>query len=258
MEFGICSTINDAPAVGQTGWNFLEGAVAELLQPAAEDARWSPPAAPDLPIRAANMLVPKTLPVVGPDVNRAALHTHMSRLLRRARAIGIETIVFGSGGARRVPADGFDRNRAVDQITDFLRLSAPLAAEHNVMLVVEPLNRRECNIINSIGEAMQYVRAVDHPNVRCLLDTYHFWLEREPLAHLEQALPDIRHVHVADEHGRLAPGLGGQPTSDYQTIFGILKQGGYAGRISVECTPFDIGQSGAQVLDHLRRAWDCA
>ena len=47
-------------------------------------------------------------------------------------------------------------------------LAAPLAQAGGITLVVEPLNRQECNVINSVAEAMEYVTAADHPQVRCL------------------------------------------------------------------------------------------
>ena len=120
-------------------------------------------------------------------------------------AIDTGVIVFGSGGARNIP-DNFSRGEAWKQLIDFGKRAAALAAANGITIVVEPLNRSECNVINSIGEGARLVEAVDHPNFQLLLDSYHFWLEDDSLSELERRLPMIRHVHVADKIGRAYPG----------------------------------------------------
>jgi len=123
-----------------------------------------------------------------------------------------------------------------------------------VTIVIEPLNCGECNIINTVAEAMKYVAVVGHPNLRCLVDSFHFWLEDEPLENLREAVPAIAHVHVADKVGRTAPGESGQ--SDYRPFFRVLKDGGYDGLISVEAKDFDVAPSGRKVLEFLRKQWN--
>lgn len=252
MQFGICTNQSNASVAMQAGWDYLEENVQSLLK--GSEAVWSAPLI-QAPTPAANSMVPGGIPIVGPDVNHERLKCYMTHVLARADQIDLRTIVFGSGAARNVP-DGFDRNKAVDQITDFLHLIAPIAAAHNIMIVIEPLNKGECNIINTVAEAMTYVKRVNHPNIQCLVDSYHFWLEDEPLANLESAMPWIKHVHVADRDGRVAPGESG--TSDYKPFFKVIKQGGYDLRCSVECKGFDFEQHGTKVLDRLKADWSTA
>lgn len=259
MRFGICMPMDRSAKLRAAGWDYLEALVHQLLQGTTPDGQWkgrAEAAASALPIPAANQLLPATMKVTGPAVNSGQLQQYMRLVTRRASEIGIKTLVFGSGAARNVP-DGFDREEARRQIIDFVKMSATLCAEHDVVLVAEPLNRGECNIINSLAEAMQYVRAVDHPHFQCLLDSYHFWLEEEPLESLVDAMPWIRHVHVADKLGRSAPGESG--TSDYRPLFSALKRGGYGGTITVEtidpCRIDDIPNGAMRVLSFLNRQW---
>ena len=256
MQFGICTSIDNADIVKAAGWDFVEESVGGYLQPGDPDDQWRGPqrrARAALPVPACNMLVPGNLKITGPDADLEKLRDHMTRVLARASAVGVETFVFGSGRARSVP-DGFDRDRAKHQIIEFLRMSCPLAQKHGVTLVAEPLNRGEDNMINSVGQAMEYVRAVNHPNFQCLLDTYHFWLENDSLDVLAESLPHIRHVHLADRDGRLPPGE--SKTVDYRPIFRILKSAGYKGRISVEAKGFeDISVIGPRVLAFVREQW---
>src|SRR5262249_34506134 len=160
-----------------------------------------------------------------------------------------DKLVFGSGGARQVP-DGFDHWEARKQIVEFARMAGEIAAQHGRLLVVEALRSRECNIVNTMAEASQIVREGNHPNVQCLFDTYHFWSEGEALDNLSRAAPLVRHVHVADLEGRVAPGESG--ASDYRPAFAILKQSGYDDTMSVEASGFtDISGTGKRVLAFL-------
>jgi sugar phosphate isomerase/epimerase len=256
MKFGICTTIDKSAVARDAGWDYVEESVQGLLQGLERDEQWTGrdrARESALPILAANMLVPASLKIAGPDVDRERLAAYIRTVLRRADKLDIRTLVFGSGGARSVP-DGYPRDSAAEQIGEFLRTSAAVAAEYGVMVVLEPLNRGECNIINSVAEAMKYVATVGHPDLQCLVDSYHFWTENEPLDDLRLAMPSIRHVHVADKVGRTPPGESGQ--SDYRPFFRALKDGGYDGLMSVEATSFDIPSSGRKVLEFLRKQWN--
>ncbi|HLL89143.1 MAG TPA: sugar phosphate isomerase/epimerase family protein [Tepidisphaeraceae bacterium] len=257
MKFGICTSVEKAADVKAAGWEYVEENVQGLLQGTVPDAQWQGKARVRpgvLPVPAANCLVPGNMKIVGPDVDREALQRYLGTVLQRSGQVGMQVLVFGSGAARNVP-DGFDREQARQQIVDFLKDGVGAAKMAGVTLVAEPLNKHECNIINTVAEAMEYVRAVDHPNFQCLVDSYHFWLEDEPLENLKAAMPWIKHVHVADKDGRVAPGLSGK--ADYVPFFRVLKQGGYDGLISFEGAAMtDFKTQAPQALEHVRRAWD--
>lgn len=256
MQFGMCTGPQNAQAAKAAGWDFIEGHTQAMFQGESDQVDLSPLKQLPLPLPSANCLVPGSLKIVGPQVDFEALRRYMTNVLTRAGQTGVHTLVFGSGGARGVP-EGFNRDKARSQILDFLRMSAPIAQQNGVTLVIEPLNRSECNIINSVAEAMTYVREVNHPAIRCLVDSYHFWLEDEPLANLEAAMPWIGHVHVADKVGRTAPGESGAPEqSPYDAFFRTLKAGNYRGLISVECKGFDIAQDSPRIIAFLREKWN--
>lgn len=257
MKFGICTSPEQAPAAKQAGWDYIEASVQALLQGTLPDDQWTGDRAVEafaLPVRAGFLLVPAALKITGPNVDPAALRNYIETITRRAKKVGMEMLVFGSGGARQVP-EGFDRARAEQQITDFARTAAEAAGKAGVTIVTEPLNRGECNIVNSVAEAMQHVRAVNHPNFQCLLDTYHFWLEDEPLENVRAAAKWIKHVHVADKEGRVPPGE--SQASDYRPVFEILKQAGYDGMISVEARTFEP-TSYFTALEFLKDQWQQA
>lgn len=258
MQFGVCCPPEKGQLIKSQGWDYVEANTQDMLQGTVADADWKGAeraAACPLPIPAMNVLVPATHKITGPEADIAKLRAYMTNVLTRAKKIGTKKLVFGSAGARNLP-DGFDRNTARKQILEFLSMAAPIAQDNGVTIVIEPLNRGESNILNSVGESLTYVRELNHPNIRQLVDTYHFWLEAEPLTNLRDAGGLLRHVHVADKDGRVAPGKSG--LSDYKAVFRILKELKYDDGISVEAGKFDIEADGPGVLDFLKKQWAAA
>ncbi len=255
MKLGLCTGLDNAAAAKAAGFDYVELGAQGLLQGTVSDDQWTGAEGlkdSPLPAPACNVLVPGTLKITGPEVNFEALTSYMANVTRRAGKVGVKTLVFGSGAARNVP-EGFNRARAVEQIVAFLKMAGPLAHSSGVTIVIEPLNRGECNIINSVGEGMTYVKWVDHPGIQCLVDSYHMWLEGEQDVVIGQSIANLAHVHVADKEGRVAPGE--SKTQDYSSFFRTLKKGGYDGPISVECAKFDIPSAGPRVVDYIRKAW---
>ena len=261
MRFGVYTSVDNSAAVKAAGWDFVEENVQTFLQGTVPDEQWQ---GADrvrravLPVPAANRLVPANLKLTGPEADLDKLGAYITRVLERARQTGTTTLVFGSGPARTVPP-GFDRGEARRQILAFLRMALPIARQHGVTLVAEPLNRGECNILNTVAESMEYVRELDHPNFQCLVDSYHLWLEHEPLVNLRVAMPWIRHVHVSDLRDRMPSGESREvPDEDYRAFFRVLREAGYDGMVTVEADHFDVPEAGERVLAFLKEQWERA
>ncbi len=75
-------------------------------------------------------------------------------------------------------------------------------------------------------------------------------MEREPLSHVLAAGPLLAHVHVAGG-GRRAPHV---PGYDYAGLMDALRQVGYAGRISAECSWEDLPAQALDALTYMREA----
>lgn len=260
MRYGICADPKFGPALAQAGFDFIELNVQQHLMPLADDTTFEPElariVAAGLPAIAANSFVPGSLKITGPVVDRAALEAYADTAFARAQAVGIRTIVFGSGGARQIP-DGFDRDEAWEQLLWFGAMVAPRAQAHDVTVVVEPLNvtRGECNVLTSVGESARYVRQVDHPNFRLLADAYHWGLDHDNFGELVASGTLLRHVHIATVEHRLPPGF---ENCDFTPFLHGLWLGGYDGPISIEARWDDIAaQSGtayARLIDIMEAA----
>ncbi len=253
MLFGICGGPEIAPQALAAGYDYLELNTQAHLVGEANEATFQPILEQisncGLPCLASNVFVPAHLKITGPQVDFTRLTQYVSIVLRRAEQAGIRAIVFGSGGARRIP-DDFDRNRAYEQLLAFGRMLAPVAANHGVTIAVEPLNRSETNVINSVSEGLQYVKDVNHPAFRLLVDAYHWAKEQEPTADIVAAGPWLAHAHLATYANRLPPGA---EECDFGPFFTALKQSGYDLRLSIEANWEDMLTQAALARQELER-----
>lgn len=235
MKIGICiDPLATLPWPSRPG-DFLEANVQQLFIPEAPDAAFSEIAKKLIPLRgaipAANCFLPAGLKVVGPSVDHERLVRYADTAFRRAASIGARIIVFGSGGARQIP-DGWPAVEGFEQFVRVLETCAPLARRHGITLLVEPLNRGECNLVNTIQEGAIAVARVNHPNIRLLVDIFHMLRNDEPAGDIVKVGPWIAHVHIAEKEARTAPGVKGD---DFRPFFAALKRISYQGDLSLEC-----------------------
>ncbi len=109
--------------------------------------------------------------------------------------------------------------------------SAELAAKSKVALAVEFLNRFECYFLNTMADAVDHVKRVDHPNCGVLFDTFHANIEeKDPVGCISQHIDAINHVHIS-ENDRGTPGKG---HIDWPGTFKALRSGGYDGWLVIE------------------------
>lgn len=250
MQIGCCCEITEAPLAHAAGFDFIECKVV-ALQPDADDDVVAPiiaqHQASPLPIAACNVFLPRDLKIVGPTIDTQRIANYVTRGLARVYAIGSKVVVFGSGVARAIP-DNFPAARAREQTVTFLQQVAEVAEGYGLTVVIEPLNRQESNTILNISEAVEVARAVNHPSIRVLADFYHMDEEREPLAHLTEYGPWLKHIHVADT-GRGAPGTGHYPYAEFATHLRAIR---YTGMISIECRWRDFASEATDAARFLR------
>ena len=76
------------------------------------------------------------------------------------------------------------------------------------MPAIEPLNRQESNIVNSVAEGLALMRRVKRDEVQILADYYHMALESEDLSILRQAGPALRALKSASTYAPSLSALG--------------------------------------------------
>ena len=202
-----------------------------------------------VPLLACNLFIPGDLKVVGPAVDEKAVLAYVETVFKRAKEAGLKMIVWGSGGSRGVP-EGFDRIKAKAQFIDMARKVAGVAAQYNIVLALENLNSTECNFITTAAEAIEVVKAVNHPSFRLCIDMYHMLKEGESPQSIAAAKGYIIHCEVAEKEGRTPPGVHGD---DFKLYFIELKKIGYYGQIVIECKFVNVESQGAAAYLALKK-----
>jgi sugar phosphate isomerase/epimerase len=203
-----------------------------------------------------NVFIPKHHPITGPSVNLQAVLKYCAAALKRCKALGGEVVVLGSAGARKVP-DGFDRVRAAAQFIEFCRELDPVAEAAGIDIAIEPLNRKEDNLILSVEHGAKVVDAVGRKHIRLLADLYHISEEKEPVQNVASVGKHLIHTHVADL-GRVAPGFAPNGEEDFIGFFRALKKAGYDRRCSFEGKFENIETQTRPLLELLRKRWAAA
>jgi D-psicose/D-tagatose/L-ribulose 3-epimerase len=254
VQVGLCTPLRNIEAAKAAGFDYLELGTSEIA--ALSDADFDKTAADikqlGLPVPATNLFLPATLKVTGPDVDREQQMAHVRKAFTRLSRLGTQIVVFGSGGARRVP-DGFSKDDAFKQLVEFGRRAAGEARARGITIAVEPLRREETNIINSAAEGLTLVEAIDDPNFQLMIDFYHLASEHEDPAIVLKAGQHIRHLHMANPQGRVYPAEWSE--FDYAPFFANLKKIGYDKRISIEGTAKDFPREAPKAIALLRRAF---
>ena len=150
MKFGACCGFEMAELLEKIGYDYIEGHVTSVAA-MEEDAFKAVAEKLDgmkIGCEACCVLFPGNIKVTGPDADEIKIAKYLDKAFARLERLGTQSVVFGSGGARRVP-DGFDRARAWHQLICVGRMLSEKAGEHGLKIALEPLNRGETNIINT-------------------------------------------------------------------------------------------------------------
>jgi len=255
VQVGLCTRLENIEAARAAGFDYLELGTTELagLSDADFDNAVARIRKLGIPTPVTNLFLPATLKVTGPDIDRDAQLQYVRKAFGRLARIGVQIVVFGSGGARRVP-DGFSQDEAFRQLVDFGRRIAPEARANGITVAIEPLRKQETNIINSAGEGFDLVKAIDHPNFQLMIDFYHLASESEAPDIVIRAKDHLVHLHMANPRGRVYPLAWDE--YDYAPFFSTLRTIGYDKRISVEASTKDQPREAPLAIALLRRAFE--
>jgi D-psicose/D-tagatose/L-ribulose 3-epimerase len=255
VRVGYCGRLQDVDAVKAAGFDYLEVRVSEVA--ALSDADFAATAAKlkqvRLPVLSANLFIPADIKVTGPNIDKARQMEYVRRALDRVSLLGVRLVVFGSGGARQVP-EGFSRQEAFQQLVDFGKRLAPEVRSRNMIIAIEPLRHQESNIVNNSLEGLEWVKAVNDPNIQLMIDFYHFSVEKEDPSDIFKVKDHLRHLHMANPNGRVMPLKWDE--YNYAPFFAALRQLHYDRLISVEASNKDLVAEGKQSVALLRRAFD--
>lgn len=137
-------------------------------------------------------------------------------------------------------------------VSDSLRYLDEAAARTGTTVFLEPLNRYQDHMINTLADARRYIVEGGLKHVKIIGDFYHMNIEEDNLCRAFHDNRDLLgHVHIADNH-RYQPGSG---AIDFHAAFDRLRADGYDGYIVYECRirADDPALAYRQSLDFLRQ-----
>ncbi|WP_245238510.1 sugar phosphate isomerase/epimerase [Streptomyces sp. MZ04] len=217
------------------GWGFD---CVELPLEKADD--WEPAAAAKL--LDATGLAPAAVVAVMPDQRNLvradqamvrATQDYLRRCVDAAHAIGAPVVagpVYASVG-RTWRMDQAARSAAYDEWREHIAPVVAYAARAGVRIAVEPLNRYETSLFNTVAQTLTGLEGLPDDAIGIALDTYHQNIEEHTLPDaVRTAAGRIAHVQVcANDRG--APGT---DHLDWPGFLSALSESGYQGPLCIE------------------------
>jgi sugar phosphate isomerase/epimerase len=133
-----------------------------------------------------------------------------------------------------------------------LKEVAEYSNDKDVVILLEPINRYETDIINTLEEGREVISQINLPNLKLLADTFHMNIEEVSFKDSLIKVKDyLGYVHFADSN-RLAPGWG---HTNFAEIFKTLTKIKYSGPIGIEVLPkpndYEAAKQGVRFLNKL-------
>ena len=172
---------------------------------------------------------------VEPNPNRAKNLDDLKAKCELAQTLGADRMVLVPTMTTKPTDDDYKRG------IDNLREAGEVSGKYGVSLLFE--FSRFYQFANTMTTALQMVRAANHPHVKLMFDTYHFWIGPSKFEDLELLRDgELAHMHfedtprepvreLLDQRHRVLPGQGIAPL---KRILEAVKRKGYAGALSVE------------------------
>jgi len=124
-----------------------------------------------------------------------------------------------------------ERRQQREWAAESLREAADYAAARGVALAIEPLNRFETDVVNTVDQGLELLDLIDRDNAGFMLDTFHMNIEEKHIGDAIRAAGDkVFHFQVS-ENDRGTPGTGNVAWAE---TWAALDDVGYRGSIVIE------------------------
>ena len=173
---------------------------------------------------------------------------YLDKLIDFCGDLGGPCMVFGSPNQRGTT--GISVEEAKKYFAEGLAKLADHAQQRGVKILVEHLPRYATDVINTLAEALELARQINHPAIQIVFDFHNAVDETEPFdVLLRKYYENIEHIHIQEMDGKH---LGmGTAANDYVKAFQTLKDLKYDKWISLEV--FDFSPGGRKIAEESMR-----
>lgn len=186
-------------------------------------------------VKGINAYCPEAVKMAGPGFDPGAIMEYARQCAQKAGGLGVKFVGIGSPKSRNLPK-GYSRTSALDQLKEFLKITAYEFERYNIMVCLEPLAPCYCNFINYIPEAVSVVEGLRLGNLGLVADFYNMEYVKEADLDLKNYRYFIKHAHISDDDGTpyqrsyLKP----QKEEIHRNRIRKLYDTGYRGAVSLE------------------------
>ena len=154
------------------------------------------------------------------------------------------------GRVRGYYPDNKDRKEVENLFIEVMRIICDSAKKLGVTILIEPVNRYECNFINTVKDGAILIKRIKRENVGLMSDIFHMNIEDDKIGESLVKYSDfIKYVHIADSN-RYYPGRG---HINFFDIFYALKKCNFDGWLSLEILPEPNPDQAAKIA--LQNIW---
>jgi D-psicose/D-tagatose/L-ribulose 3-epimerase len=144
--------------------------------------------------------------------------------------------MYSAAGKARLTSRA-EREQQLKWATQSLQETGFYAGERGVGLAIEPLNRFETDLINTVEQGLDLCERIDLDNVGLLINTFHMNIEEKSIPNAIRAAGSlVRYLHAC-ENDRGAPGSG---HVEWDGVFSALGDIGFDGLVVIESFTPDI------------------
>ncbi|MGB5893572.1 MAG: 5-keto-L-gluconate epimerase [Ignavibacteriaceae bacterium] len=144
---------------------------------------------------------------------------------------------------------GIDTDKINNWLIEALREVS--TCNENVKLAIEPINRYETDIVNTVKSGLDLIENINCKNIGLLLDTFHMNIEEPSITEsIKIAKNNLFHFHIADSN-RWHPGAG---HINFKEVVETLDVVGYDNYVSAEIMPLpDPDTAAKNTIDYMRK-----
>lgn len=280
MQFGASTWLWTSPftsdqvdlleKIAAMGFDFVELPVED---PEHFDAKVLGPALQRLGLEAiiCTAVTPeRDLSTDNPERRQAALQ-YFEDCLQLAQDLGASCVagpLYAPVGKARLDTEELRQAEWQRSVSSLIQLAGS-AGRRGLKLGLEPINRFETDMVNTVEDALAMLDDVGSPHLGISLDSFHMNIEETDFRRaIEQAGERLIHIQVSDSHR----GVPGEGNSDWTGLREGLRAIGYDGKLAIESFSPNASSLAAAVciwrrfaetqddfarkgLDFLRRWW---